>query len=254
VGVDRDLDGFFDRDELDAGSDPADPGSIPPGGTTTTTTTTVPGSTTTTTTLPVPSVQITATSFKMGDDSSPPINLRKRKLRFKSTTKNQPPANQIVIPAPGGNGDPTDEGAELIVYNTAGGPEFVFVSLDPLGWEQLGSPSNPSGYKFTGADPNGPVQKIIVRNNKLTIKGGRDNWPYTLDEPSQGSVGIRLTLGTGVRWCAEGGKPLPAFAPKKDQTDKFSARRKTPAPVVCPPLPGGSPSRAFLEMGGGLLD
>ncbi len=29
IGIDRDLDGFFDRDELDAGSDPADPGSIP---------------------------------------------------------------------------------------------------------------------------------------------------------------------------------------------------------------------------------
>ena len=29
IGIDRDLDGFFDRDELDAGSDPADPLSIP---------------------------------------------------------------------------------------------------------------------------------------------------------------------------------------------------------------------------------
>jgi YVTN family beta-propeller protein len=33
IGVDRDLDGFFDRDELDAGSDPADPLSIPGCGT-----------------------------------------------------------------------------------------------------------------------------------------------------------------------------------------------------------------------------
>jgi DNA-binding beta-propeller fold protein YncE len=31
IGVDRDGDGFFDRDELDAGSDPADPLSQPPG-------------------------------------------------------------------------------------------------------------------------------------------------------------------------------------------------------------------------------
>jgi len=29
VGIDRDEDGFLDRDELDAGSDPADPGSTP---------------------------------------------------------------------------------------------------------------------------------------------------------------------------------------------------------------------------------
>ena len=31
AGVDRDSDGFFDRDELDAGSDPADPESVPGG-------------------------------------------------------------------------------------------------------------------------------------------------------------------------------------------------------------------------------
>ncbi len=29
IGVDRDEDGFFDRDELDAGSNPADPASTP---------------------------------------------------------------------------------------------------------------------------------------------------------------------------------------------------------------------------------
>jgi hypothetical protein len=29
IGVDRDEDGFLDRDELDAGSDPADPASTP---------------------------------------------------------------------------------------------------------------------------------------------------------------------------------------------------------------------------------
>jgi DNA-binding beta-propeller fold protein YncE len=33
IGLDRDEDGFFDRDEIDAGSDPADPQSTPAGGT-----------------------------------------------------------------------------------------------------------------------------------------------------------------------------------------------------------------------------
>lgn len=32
MALDRDEDGFYDRDELDAGSDPADPGSVPGGG------------------------------------------------------------------------------------------------------------------------------------------------------------------------------------------------------------------------------
>src|SRR6185503_2754920 len=53
LGVDRDQDGFFDRDELDAGIDPADPSSVPPGATTSTTSTTVATTSTTTSTLPV---------------------------------------------------------------------------------------------------------------------------------------------------------------------------------------------------------
>jgi len=192
--------------------------------------------------------------MKLTDDSDEPINFRKRKLRFKSITRNEPPANQIVAPAPGGAGDPTLHGGELIVYNTAGGPEFVFIALNPLAWDTIGSVSNPRGYRFTGNDPNGPVQQVLIKDDKITIKAGRENWPYTLGEPSQGSIGIQLTLGTAVTWCAEGGEPVPAFAPKKDETDKFIARRNTPAPVACPPLPGGSPSGAFLEGSGGVVD
>src|SRR5207253_2721012 len=56
IGIDRDEDGFFDRTELDAGSDPADPASVPGPSTTTsttaTTTTTSPPTTTSSTTTP----------------------------------------------------------------------------------------------------------------------------------------------------------------------------------------------------------
>jgi YVTN family beta-propeller protein len=51
IGIDRDGDGFPDRTELDAGSDPADPASVPSGSTTTTTSS---GSTTTTTSTTIP--------------------------------------------------------------------------------------------------------------------------------------------------------------------------------------------------------
>ncbi len=57
IGIDRDMDGFFDRTELDMGTDPADPTSFP-GATTTTTgnsTTTTTGSTTSTTSTTIPS-------------------------------------------------------------------------------------------------------------------------------------------------------------------------------------------------------
>jgi len=57
IGIDRDQDGFFDRTEIDMGTDPADPTSFP-GATTTTTgnsTTTTTGSTTSTTSTTIPS-------------------------------------------------------------------------------------------------------------------------------------------------------------------------------------------------------
>jgi len=65
IGVDRDGDGFFDRDELDAGSDPADPASIPSGGTTSTSTTTTTSTTTMTIPAPPPGPS-KCTSHKLG--------------------------------------------------------------------------------------------------------------------------------------------------------------------------------------------
>jgi DNA-binding beta-propeller fold protein YncE len=251
IAVDRDEDGFFDRDEIDAGSDPADPASVPPGATTTTTATTS-SSTTTTTTPPPPTVLIQTTSLRLTDDSTEPINLKRRKIRFKSRTKLDPSPSQVVPPARGSAGDPTLGAAELVVYNTAGGGDMVQLLLDSSAWTTLGSAANPKGYRFTGSDPDSPITRIDVKGNKLTIKGGRARWPYTLDEPSQGSVGVRLTLGTAVTWCAEAGQP--GFPPKRDQVDRYIARRKTPPPASCPPLPGGSPSGAFLGPTGGLLD
>ncbi len=59
LGVDRDEDTFFDRDELDAGSDPADPNSTPGGSTTPTAT---PTSTSTATPSPTPTFTRTPTS------------------------------------------------------------------------------------------------------------------------------------------------------------------------------------------------
>ncbi len=52
MGIDRDEDGYFDRDELDAGSDPADPASIPGAATATHTATVPPPATDTATPVP----------------------------------------------------------------------------------------------------------------------------------------------------------------------------------------------------------
>ena len=83
IGVDRDEDGFFDRDELDEGTDPADASSFP----------LVP-------------IGIRATSLTLRDDPTPPVNPNGSKLAFRSAKLGVSPSG-VVVPAPGGAADPT---------------------------------------------------------------------------------------------------------------------------------------------------
>jgi hypothetical protein len=55
-------------------------------------------------------------------------------------------------------------------------------------------------------------------------------------------MALRLTLGTGVQWCAEGPAKksgTPPAAAKFDRVDLFRAQPKSPPPAVCPPAPAG---------------
>jgi YVTN family beta-propeller protein len=67
LALDRDLDGFLDRDELDADTDPADPNSLPSGGTPTPTSPVPTATATATPTGPTPSATATRT------DGIPPL-------------------------------------------------------------------------------------------------------------------------------------------------------------------------------------
>jgi hypothetical protein len=43
-----------------------------------------------------------------------------------------------------------------------------------------------------------------VRSLKLYVRGAGATWGYTLDEAFQGTLAVRVRLGTGVEWCGEG--------------------------------------------------
>jgi hypothetical protein len=298
IGVDRDLDGVFDRRELDCGTDPANAASFPAtltgpcgGGTTTTTTlattttvptttttttvvattttsttttsstiattttttsttsttlgtstttTTIGGSTTTSSTLPpAPFVGVRTTSLSMRDRTSPPTPSA-RKLSFKSKTKADPAQNRVVAPASGSGGDPTLHGATVVVYNAAGSGERVTVTLPASGWRLIGSTAAPRGYRFSGQTSADPISRVIVKADQIKVRGGKENWAYSLNESSQGRIAVRLQLGSGVPWCADapakaGGAPPSTSA--NDQVDRFTAQSKTPAPAICPPVP-----------------
>jgi DNA-binding beta-propeller fold protein YncE len=220
VGVDRDEDGFFDRDELDAGSDPADASSIPAGATTTTVVTTTSTSTTTTfppaqTFIPIPTKKLT-----LKDRSTPPANPKQRKVSFSSDTRDAP-FNHIVPPLQGSAGDPTVNGALVAVYNSAAfGGELVPVALPASGWRAVGSNS----YKYKGAS-TAPITKALLRPDRISFKGGKEQWGYTLNEPQQGSVAVAFIVGNTL-YCSNA-------TGKVDVVDRFVAVPKSPAPPFC---------------------
>ena len=108
------------------------------------------------------------------------------------------------------------------------------VTLPPSGWTTLGSATNPQGFRFKSTDASAPIRSVFVQRDRIRIGGKGAGWTYTLDEAAQGSVALRLTLGT-ITWCAEAGRaPYPA---RIDARDRFLGAPKTPAPAVCPPLP-----------------
>ncbi len=222
IGIDRDEDGFLDQDEVLGGSDPADPVSIP-------------GLT-----------RIQTTSLSLKDDSTPPADPEKRKVSFKSSTKKDPPTNQVTPPALGSAGDPIQHGATLTVYNAAGQTtDEVTVPL-PAGpeWTAIGS----GGFKWKSK--TGPITVVLIKQGKLQVKGGKSGWGYTLDEPKQIEIAVRLTLADGRGWCAsapakESGNP--ASTDKNDHRDKFQSEKKAPPPADCPTPPSGSPSGAFVS-------
>jgi hypothetical protein len=125
----------------------------------------------------------------------------------------------------------------LRVYDASGSGEEVAVTLPASGWLPLGS----GGYRFRGATTD-PVQAITVKADQITIRGGREAWGYTLNEPSQGRIAVRLSLGGTLDWCAEApakqaGRPPSTLA--NDRQDKFVGAAKTPPPTACPVPPLG---------------
>jgi len=219
IGIDRDEDGALDRDELDAGSDPADPASLPP----------------------PPTIPIRGTALTLKDDSTPPINLNLRKLSFRSAAYRGSPSG-VVLPASAGSGDPTRFGAVLTVYNASGTGEKVVVDLPASNWTKIfDAHFQLKSYKYS--DPRrsvGPISILTLDAATLKITGGGAGWLYALNAPPQGSVALQLALGSQPAFCAllparSSGNP-PSTA-RYDKLDSFVGAPNSPPPASCPAVP-----------------
>ncbi|HEV7733974.1 MAG TPA: hypothetical protein VGR62_17520 [Candidatus Binatia bacterium] len=216
IGVDRDGDGYFDRDELDAGSDPANAASIPDG----------------TPPTPTPDVAlIPSTRLELRD--------RRRQIRFVSRTA-------IVPPTRGSEADPSLRGGSLQIYNSAGRTtDSITVTLRSDGWKLLGPATKPRGYRYVDS-----LLHVIMKADRIVVKD-RFGPTYRLDDPRQDRIAVRLVMGGSQTWCADTGakgKGSPPNTARTDRRGRFSGAPNTPAPATCPKEPPpGSPSGAFLD-------
>jgi len=209
LGIDRDGDGYFDRDELDLGTDPADAADFPGSG----------------------AISIRASSFKLRDDVRAPIDPDRTTLTFRSA-KYQGSASGVAVPAWGGGGDPTLSGATLLVYR-GDGTAIVSIAMPAAHWTRIGSASKP-GYKYRDKDrTDGPITLATLRNGKLVLKG-KGPGMYQLDNAPQDSMVLRLQLGD-TSFCAAAPAATPAES--NDALDAFNGVKQSPPPLTCPALP-----------------
>lgn len=192
-----------------------------------------------------PIMTVSTRVLVMRDDVTPPIMPGLRAFSWSVRSGFDEPEHRTSTPEPGSASDPTlagagGGGAVLTVYNTAGSGERFTVVLPAERWQLQGNPSNGLRYVYVGDPATEPVWKVWLKRTKVTVRGGKQHWGYSLDEPAQGRIAIRLTLGTGITYCAEVPPRTTGSPPSSASFDRpgmFKGQPKTPPPAECPPLP-----------------
>jgi len=213
VALDRDEDGYWDRDEIDAGSDPADPSSVP-----------IPSS------------------------GAPPTLAEGRQIRIKDNATDKESKRKVVIrsrdpvigfPAPGSAGDPRCNGdpsgtvkASLAVSSTASG-QLHRTDMPCQSWSLLGSSDSPQGYRYKDRElAGGTVKSARWTSGRLdlTLQGKGDYFlNYDLvSGVSQDTVDIVL-VSEGGNVCMA----CPPYGTSDGSDGKSFLGRSCGAPAVC---------------------
>ncbi len=151
-----------------------------------------------------------------------PEKLEKRKLQV------QVKDDGFVPATPGASGDPSLVGALLTVRNPTTN-EQMSLSLPPVGWIGAGKPAGAKGWKYKlKGDPCAAV--IKAGQWQVTCVGSAVS--YTLDEPSQGSLAAKLTIGTESSCVVFGGEIKKDLPNEGKKGGTFQAKN-APAPAAC---------------------
>ena len=140
---------------------------------------------------------------------------------FKSDTRLD--ATHVVPPPLSSGGDPRTNGATITVYNSAGLTDDVATVTLPPGtlWRTIGSTFN--GYEYRDPNRAAAITRLQVKNDTIVIRGGDALWPYTLEEPPQGRVAVRVTsLRADV---VRGAAAVSGTPPSTARNDKIDSCR-----------------------------
>ena len=217
MGVDRDSDARFDRDEVDAGTDPADPN----------------GGVVTPPTPPQRTIVLVPATLALRDGRP-----KRRRIVLVS-----PRGFRTTPPAGGSDADPTAGGGSLRVYNGAGATtDDVTVDLPASGWTAIsGRRRRPGGWRWKAAKGSGgPLRSVVVTDRRVLVRGGGAAWSYTLNEPSQQVVAARLRLGypaAATVYCVAARSDLASGQGPRDKVGSFRGRGILGPAEACPPAP-----------------
>jgi hypothetical protein len=222
IGIDHDGDGYDDGDEVDAGSDPADPDSTP---------------------VSVTALKVVATKLQVKNTIPDDELKRKIVVLSKDAAISPPPPGSPSDPRCGSDPFGTVKAKLRVVSTTSGQSEST--DLPCQNWGLIGSAASPKGYQYKDPEQNDGTAKSVkwkARQLKATLSG---KGPTTLDYDlqvgvDQTPVAARFSSGQ-VTICLA----CTAFNGKTGADGKqFLGKTQTcPAPVDCAPA---SPSGAFL--------
>ena len=105
------------------------------------------------------------------------------------------------------------------------------IPLPATYWKRLGSTIAGQGYVYNDkAGIAGPCQSIVLKPSSLRASC-RGALSFSLDEPSQGSLGVVLSTGDHAgKYCMLFGSPV------RDVTGSFLSK-SAPQPIACPMVP-----------------
>jgi outer membrane protein assembly factor BamB len=140
---------------------------------------------------------------------------------------------QFVAGSPGGSFDPRLVGATFTLTNPTTA-ETMSTTLVATNWKGLGNPPGVTGYTYTDKKPlEGPCKSAKLKNGQWQVLCGGDQISFSLDEPSQGSLGAKLTIGTASSCVLFGGTVKKDVQAVGKTLGAFEAQ-DAPAPAACP--------------------